>query len=287
MSTLSFNRYATIGALQIGSYISVFLFGVVTVQCHLYIQRFQDDRWGYKALVTSVWLFELGHTICIAYEVYRATVIHYGQPEELVMFPGLAMTIFLGGIITVLVQNFFAYRAWKIMPNPYKYVALGCMAVSLVRFVAGCYVAVKGIVDSLIKFRDQNKALISALLIVGVVVDVTVAFSMTLFLVKKRGNAHNKLARLLDSLVMWTIRTGLVTSIAALAMLITFQLWTDTMIWMCLHTFLAKLYSNSFLSALNARHTLRNKLSKSVSGDIVRAPPIHDLGLGDRSRRSA
>lgn len=48
---------------EIGSAISVFLFGVYTVQLYLYYSHFPNDRWQLKALVgtprsSSVWSAE-------------------------------------------------------------------------------------------------------------------------------------------------------------------------------------------------------------------------------------
>lgn len=47
---------------------------------------------------------ELGHTIGICAEVYRATIIFAGRPLEYSHFTGLGSATLLGGIITMLVQ---------------------------------------------------------------------------------------------------------------------------------------------------------------------------------------
>ncbi|KJA12518.1 hypothetical protein HYPSUDRAFT_105010, partial [Hypholoma sublateritium FD-334 SS-4] len=44
----------TFGALEIGGAASVFLFGVITLQIHIYFQRFPEDRRYFKALVSDV-----------------------------------------------------------------------------------------------------------------------------------------------------------------------------------------------------------------------------------------
>ena len=44
----------TFGALEIGGAVSVFLFGVVTLQTHIYFQRFPEDRRYFKALVSTL-----------------------------------------------------------------------------------------------------------------------------------------------------------------------------------------------------------------------------------------
>ncbi len=44
----------TFGALEIGGAVSVFLFGVVTLQTHIYFQRFPEDRLYFKVLVSTL-----------------------------------------------------------------------------------------------------------------------------------------------------------------------------------------------------------------------------------------
>lgn len=41
----------TIGALQIGSLFSVFLFGIESLQTHMYFQTVKDEKWQLKTLV--------------------------------------------------------------------------------------------------------------------------------------------------------------------------------------------------------------------------------------------
>ena len=47
----------TIGALEIGSLFSVFLFGILTLQIYNYYHTFRDDGWKIKALVSPMLLF--------------------------------------------------------------------------------------------------------------------------------------------------------------------------------------------------------------------------------------
>lgn len=44
----------TIGVLQIGSLIGVFLFGVVSVQAYNYYALYKEDGWANKALVCCI-----------------------------------------------------------------------------------------------------------------------------------------------------------------------------------------------------------------------------------------
>src|ERR1700728_4763763 len=48
------NLHYTLGALEIGILISLFLFGIVTVQCSVYYDRFPNDSWHIKFLVRQL-----------------------------------------------------------------------------------------------------------------------------------------------------------------------------------------------------------------------------------------
>jgi len=60
-------------------------------------------------------------------------------------------------------------------------------------------------------------------------------------------------------------------------LILCFLLMPHNFVWLAVYTFVAKLYSNSFLSALNARQELRRDMASSVS---VSGPP--DLAGGNR-----
>ncbi|KAH6899215.1 hypothetical protein BKA70DRAFT_1231133 [Coprinopsis sp. MPI-PUGE-AT-0042] len=68
----------TIGATQVGSIFSGFLFGIETLQTHIYFQTFKDDRWELKSLVLGLWTFP---------------------------FPYIGASSLLGGVIAFLVHN--------------------------------------------------------------------------------------------------------------------------------------------------------------------------------------
>ncbi|KAF4622248.1 hypothetical protein D9613_009607 [Agrocybe pediades] len=63
---------------------------------------------------------------------------------------------------------------------------------------------------------------------------------------------------ILTILMAFTINTGLLTSICAMACLITYAIWPQRFIFMGLYFALSKLYVNSLLASLNARRSLRN-----------------------------
>ena len=50
---------STIGAVEIGVFIALFLFGIVTAQCSVYYQRFPQDPFRIKTIVRSFHRFSI------------------------------------------------------------------------------------------------------------------------------------------------------------------------------------------------------------------------------------
>ncbi|TEB19313.1 hypothetical protein FA13DRAFT_1821105 [Coprinellus micaceus] len=262
----------TFGALQIGSLFAIFLFGVITLQAETYYRTYKEDKWWIKVLVGSVLLLELGHTICISYEVYFGTITHYGSPNITVRMPILGLSTSFGAAITLLVQSFFPYHLWKVLPHPYRHTALLCFFLAIFRFAGSIYQSVKAITASTVsQWREENAAVASTILATGAVLDCIIAGVVVWYLVKKKDGMRVG-RRMVDRLVHFAIRSGALTSLAAIAVLVTYLLFPHTLIWAGVYAFLAKLYTNSLLSALNERESLRNTMAQDSH---ISLSPIH------------
>jgi hypothetical protein len=47
----------TFGAIEIGSIIAIFLFGIITLQAYVYFTNFDEDHLAFRALVCTPFLF--------------------------------------------------------------------------------------------------------------------------------------------------------------------------------------------------------------------------------------
>ncbi|RXW23432.1 hypothetical protein EST38_g2413 [Candolleomyces aberdarensis] len=249
----------TLGAVQIGTTLAVFLFGLVTLQYHHYSQLFEDDRRAFKLLAGIIWLLELLHTICIVGETYRGTILFYGNLLAYQRYPFMGAATMLGGLITMLIHLFFSLRVWKVLPNPFRYIGGLTGLAATVRGVASVYLGIRVILaKTLQEYRETNGWLIRTLLLSGAIIDVVIALSMLWFLISKRERDLHLVIRLVDHLVAYTVRmyrflvpcmeiynklsvgTGLLTSLAALSVLITFQVIPETFVWVGIYVVLAK-----------------------------------------------
>jgi len=251
------NLNPTLGALEIGYAISTFLFGVTTVQAYLYYHHFADDPPKTKTLVTAVWLLELAHAISVSHGLYMETIIQYGEPEKLIKLPfGYDSCLFFSSGIALLAQCFFARRVWIVTES--KFLPIICYVMASLRFIGSILLAVEAYqMVTLKEYQDKWEWLITFVLVDGACVDVIIASSLCYNLISHRSSVTVRTVRLLDQLIMWTIQTGLVTSLAAVAMTICFFTMKNNFVWLGVYMFLSRLFSNSLLASLNARSNLR------------------------------
>ncbi|KAF8181272.1 hypothetical protein BJ912DRAFT_1125776 [Pholiota molesta] len=263
----------TFGALEIGSWFAVFLFGVVTLQAFIYFERYPDDRLVFKALIACIWCLELGHTTAIICEVYRTTIISWGRVEEVVRFPALGVAVLLGGFITTLVQLFFSYRLYIVLPKPYNYAGVGTAIAAFTRCVMSTYGGgvQQLITTTYIQYIHDFRYFMMGVLFLGAAIDATIAGALMFFLLYRRERAPLiRSKRLIDRLLGITIRTGLVTSMAAISVVIVYLAQPNNLIFFAVYMSLSKLYSNSLLSSLNNRKSLRDGLGNSFSVEVPR-----------------
>ncbi|KAF8160303.1 hypothetical protein BJ912DRAFT_1008192 [Pholiota molesta] len=250
----------TLGALEIGSLFAIFIFGIVTLQMYTYYTTFGKDLWYYKALI--------GHTLGVSYEMYRDTIVLYGEPQLLTRFQALGSTTAIGGVITLLVQGFFAMRLFHVLPKPYSYVGIFCVLLSLVRCVAAFYLTSQALtLTSVTEYRDRMGSLITTLLVVGAAIDVIIAGSMLYYLAKKRNQGLQRFAYSLR-LVLRYLTTGIHRIASVIDRLIAYTI-QSLLTHKTAHILIlpSAVYSNSLLSSLNSRQDLRDQVSISVSSE--------------------
>ncbi|KAF7363777.1 hypothetical protein MSAN_01035500 [Mycena sanguinolenta] len=261
-----------LGALEIGFLVSAFMFGLLTVQALIFHRKFwARDHWTLKLLVAVVWFFELGQLGCVAHAVYTITILKSGDLFAILKPPVTVGTSFLlGSAVGPLVADFSGFRGSYIQP----------LQAGSWRFCAsavGSFLAVKVIkMTSLSQFVDQFGWLFAMLLGMSAAIDLTISAWIAYFLARRRSRTrdtmHNESARqLLDRVILWTLQTGVITSLSFLVTLICYLLLGQYLIWLAVLAVLTKVSSNCFLASLNARAS-------------PRALGKNNTSLGDRSQ---
>ncbi|KAF7349627.1 O-methylsterigmatocystin oxidoreductase [Mycena sanguinolenta] len=288
----------TLGAVEIGGIVTTFLFGIGTLQTHHYFKNYPNDSKYLKWVVALVWLYFNVFNVATltdktfestqvlgawAYDmrfssremVYSLTVTFYCQPQHINHPPhSLQMSILFSGPIYFIVQVFFANRIRNLSGQ--WTMTIICWALTLTRAVATFgMMGVALHVPQLSDIESRYKWLMATGLSLGVAVDVLVALSLCVCLWRMRSNGVESTRRMIDSLILWTIETGLATGGASVILLVFFFL-RDDLTWFPFYLILAKLFSNSMLASLNGRQRLR-----------VTDREILSVSTGSRFARSA
>ncbi|KAJ6498119.1 hypothetical protein C8R47DRAFT_1212443 [Mycena vitilis] len=174
--------------------------------------------------------------------------------------------------MTFLVEGFFTYRVYRIYGTPYIAVfwllAAVRMLASAAYFVL-CFIPPIPVPFS--AFAAKYAWLLEIIQIVGVVVDVGIAAALCTYYFRHKDTTFTSTSKLIDKLMMWSVSTGLTTSLISVATLIFFLTMKDNFVWILMYILLAKVYSNSLLVTLNARNGLREigKYGVFLSGRSV------------------
>ncbi|KAJ7088053.1 hypothetical protein B0H15DRAFT_949867 [Mycena belliarum] len=272
--TVSLNY--TIGALEIGAFTSIYLFGLVTSQVYIYFRKCAKDPWGLKLLVALVWSLDIGHTVAIASTTYTSTIAEFGRPDLLDVLPrSLDVAIALTGMIGLLEQGWFEYRLHKFS----KQLALPilCFFLSILRLAGsmGLFaIALRRL--PLPAFEARAGWLITAILAVGVSVDCTLTATLCYHL---RYSPPVGFRRMTSQLMTWTIETGIITMCGAFVLLVTFLTLKTTFIWIGCFVVLPKLYSGSLLLSLNSRARLGRVVDEIMMANARGSDPPDDVSL--------
>ncbi|KAI6000946.1 hypothetical protein F5J12DRAFT_244857 [Pisolithus orientalis] len=272
MSSSSFNAELTLGPALVGTTLASCLFGCSVIQTFGYYRRFPSDSTIIKTLVGTIMLLTLAHIVCVIYWTWIVTVTAFGKPNEVTIFtPSRGANLVITPFICYLVQVrnldeqcsytelgsfhqlFFAFRLYRFS---------GSWLLSMICFVLGGISFVGTLVDAARALNRQSLEgnmnaqywLTILTLVSGAMCDLIITTGLVFHLRKQR--AKTKISRtidLLDKLTVWSIETGLVTSINAVLVTISFSLQRTTFIWSALYIVLADVYTNTFLAALNSR----------------------------------
>ncbi|KAJ7119042.1 hypothetical protein C8R44DRAFT_673363 [Mycena epipterygia] len=267
-----FDTNSTLGALEIGVLVSAVLFGVTTTQAYIYYGRFPDDSRGLKFLVVFVWSCEVAHLVCIGQTLYQQSISDFEEPQNLIFMPtALAVALLLSGIIGACVQGFFSLRIYRLSKSLYIPSFTWSMSfLWLVFTILGSIYASHP--DLLITAFEVQRAWIFYIIwITSTVNDLIIAAALVYWLYRQRMNAHTRTLALVDTLIKWTIETGVITSTASILTLILYVTMKDNFIWVAFYTVISRLYANSLLASLNSRVALRtmNEISLPFSAPAM------------------
>jgi len=216
-------------------------------------------------LAAIVWFLELGHTIAICHAVYTMTITWYGQPDLIAVPPAsLDVSILLTGIIGPLEQAWFTRRLHVLSQN--IWLTSLCCTLSFARCLGTLtYSGFALQRANIIVFELRYWWLLTAIVVLGSTNDLLLASSLAWYLSKNKKTNVLKMSKLFNRLIIWTIETSAITSVAAVSMMICFFLMPTNFVFIAVYLCLAKLYANALLASLNSRKIVAHRFGEIVS----------------------
>ncbi|KAF7350898.1 hypothetical protein MSAN_01651900 [Mycena sanguinolenta] len=248
----------TLGAYQIGVLISYALLGITTTQAYIYYIRFPDDSFKLKALVAFVYLCEVVHAITLGDTLNVLTISDSASWSERALGPipkSFPIATFLSGLIGGSVQGFFAYRVYALSKK--LVIPMSCWVMCAMRVAMATLISANLLHATVVTFEGRWKWALTTLWAVSTVNDLTVTATLVAILVSQRDNAYKRTAALVDKLIMYTIETGMLTSMSSITALACLISMPANFIWIAIFATNARLISNSLLASLNSRASLR------------------------------
>ncbi|KDQ50852.1 hypothetical protein JAAARDRAFT_73945 [Jaapia argillacea MUCL 33604] len=261
-----------LGPNFIGIFLNVFLYGVMLTQCLTYFRAFKDDRKGVRRLVWFLLVADTANTAFLAVVLYQDLISNFGNLESVGRVNWRATTSPLfNAIISACVQGFFARRVYVFAPF-WSLNGIICAGI-VVQAASGITVSIMGnLVPNSAEWGELRvKVPIVIWLVSAASVDVTITASLYRFL-KRSKTGLITMDTLISKLIRSTVHTGMITAIAALLNLILY-LASPYPLHLIFNLPLAKLYTNTFLSTLNARTSMREDLN-SQKNRSLRVPQL-------------
>ncbi|OCH95397.1 hypothetical protein OBBRIDRAFT_830961 [Obba rivulosa] len=241
----------TLGAFLIGVIISTALYGLTAVQTYQYFRQDYNDPMTFKALVSLLCVLDTTHEILLIQTLYAWVIGGFGNPEAMIT-PSrlLCLRIRKLGMDWFLVAPIFVLFS--------------------VEFV--CSIVWFGLALDLKNIDDFNN--LSTAYYVGwgssLAADILIASSQAIILWRRRTGFNSLTDGVVRTLMLYSVNTGLLTSVVATVGLITFATMPDTLIYVAFYHQVSKLLLNAFLATYNARQELRHAVSGG--GELVKIP---------------
>ncbi|KAF8272842.1 hypothetical protein EI94DRAFT_163515 [Lactarius quietus] len=223
----------TFGATFLGLIISTTFFGLTVVQTWTYFLRYYNrDSKALKSFILFVTVMDALQTIFSAYVNYWYLVLNFGNVENLeISIWAFHTQVIFSTIIASAVQLYYARRVHRVSQSiicPTLIVACVTLA-----FSVGMYYAARHTV-------------------LGTLADVLIASSMCWYLHRKR-TGFARTDSIIMTLMLYSINSGLLTSILRIVTIISFAVLPASLICMAVFSTLVKCYVNSLLATLNSR----------------------------------
>ncbi|KAH8985982.1 hypothetical protein EDB86DRAFT_2309493 [Lactarius hatsudake] len=248
----------TFGAAFVGLLVSTTLFGLTIVQTWIYFWHYwKKDPKSLKFFIAFITAMDTLHTILCAYAVYWYLVLNFGNFESLgsTMW-AMNIQVIISILIGASVQLYYTRRVYIVSRSifiPILIVALVVLGSSF------------GFLFTAKEFKLKRFARFHSLtwiscagMTTSALADLLIAVAMCWSLYRRK-TGYARTDSIIMTLMAYSINSGLLTSVLAGAMTISFVFSPSSLIWLAFYWAMSKCYTNSLLAMLNSREHVRDR----------------------------
>ncbi|KAI6014361.1 hypothetical protein EDC04DRAFT_3145122 [Pisolithus marmoratus] len=267
------------GPFLIGLAVNIFLQGLATMQVCVYFTSFAKDRFWLKQLIVILYLLDTVNCATSIYYLYDALVIHFGDEAYLLsgswVFAAGTVTT---GLVSVVVQHFFAWRAYVLTKNVLVVAAIVlCSLASL----GGSLATTIDLAIDPSTFRVSDLRVEVTLWLAGAVLADMIITAALVWHLGRHKALYPALNSIVNQILRMTVQTGVVTTAVAIILLGCY-LTNSIGTYVAFSMMLSKLYTNCTLSTLNARR----KYEGSTKDEVSHGRSIHPGVVVFQSQRA-
>ncbi|KAJ3482529.1 hypothetical protein NLI96_g6924 [Meripilus lineatus] len=315
---------SNLGALMLGSLISTFFSGAVTMQVILYWKTYGNDTLRLKLIVAGIWIIDILHTSMVMASSWIYLIDNFGDPAIHDVIPWtVIITVLLTAIITFFVHCFFAHRIYTLSKKN-LYITVPIVVLAFARMVSAlstfpslwfsvfAHFGHRAVTSGqwfrlgrFSKFGADFQYLVTLGLSLAVGVDVLIAVIICWYLNRRRTgfsgyawfnilaaprlwftSIPHSMDSIIDSITLYTIENGVLTCVATTVSLVAWITMPHNLIFLSMHFAICKLYANALLATLNARKTLRGRSQGSTDVSDHPMPVLFPDSYNSRTSRN-
>ncbi|KAI0656164.1 hypothetical protein C8Q70DRAFT_398248 [Cubamyces menziesii] len=250
----------TLGAIFLGVVFGAMLYGVTINQAYRYYSMYYSaDKLYVKALVTAIVFLETLHTAAWVFSGYHELVSEAFNPSGILKFHWVARSTFiLTSFAIIACQTFYCCRIF-LLGSRHRWLLIPAAASMLTGLAFGTAAGVVAFVE-VPKITDLHRIRWMISVAYGLAVLSDVLFTGILILILHRSRTHCKRSdAIIDVLMIYTMYTGLLTSIASCLALVFILIIPGNLIYVAMSIVGAKFYANSVLALLNSRRSIDSR----------------------------
>ncbi|KAJ7611295.1 hypothetical protein FB45DRAFT_941481 [Roridomyces roridus] len=245
------------GPMLIGALLSAIFYGVTLLQTYLYYDKYgREDSWLLLSLVGFLTFIDLLAIILNIDAMWYFFIANFGNPFIFLtpywtyLVP-IAMSVLIGSTV----QWFYALRVWRLGKREFiAPIVIAILAiVSLVTMTMYVALAMIRGLTAIPKITWLSTTSLSC----SLAADIIIATAMIFYLSQNGQKGFKKTDHVLRKLMVYTINTGVVTTICNIITLILGLKYPTSFLNTLTFFLLSKCYMNSMLAFLNARESLR------------------------------